>query len=96
MPFVEKSHRDRPDLSVPGDRCYLYYKHMVETWTKSPRWTTADEIYGRLLVAKQLCRNDLLSVSCEMCRAHDLAWQVFFSIYVMDYERKKRDENGDI
>lgn len=87
MPFVNSEHRRNPDSAIPGDRCYLWYSSMVLNWTASPRWTTADTIYAMVM------RKD---ESLEEQRAKELAWQVFFQLYVMPYELKKRKENGDI
>jgi hypothetical protein len=72
----------------PGDRCYMYYKEMVAKWKAEPRWTTAHEIRKHMWLYPVLHVDDRI--------AEDLAWQVFFQIHVMEYERKKREENGDI
>ena len=32
----------------------------------------------------------------DLVVAYALAWQVFFNLHVMEYERKKREENGDV
>lgn len=87
MPFVTQEHRIDPDMSIPGDRCYIAYRWMVDEWKKDPRWTTADRIYAGVM------RHDEV---LEQQRAIELAWQVFFQIYVMEYEQRKRKENGDI
>lgn len=89
MPFVTKEHRENPDLNIPGDRCYVYYKKFVDTWKENPRWTTADGLYQLLLMKRQHLRFEELS-------ALELAWQVFFIKYVMPYEDKKEAENGGI
>ena len=91
MPFVTQDHRVAPDMSIPGDLCYCYYKVMVNRWKAEPRWTTAHTLFKEMLfteMAKPLSQDHI----CAM----QLAWQVFFQIYVMDYEQKKRRENGDI
>ena len=87
MPFVNAEHRASPDGNIPGDRCYLYYKEMVRVWKANPRWTTADNIYGAVVIREE---------SKAEQRAKELAWQVFFQIYVMPYELMKQKENGDI
>ena len=87
MPFIEPSHRLNPDINLPGDKCYLFYKEMVERWKKEPRWATAYSIY--LWVREG--HNDP-----AMQRAKELAWQVFFILKVMPYEEEKMDTNGDI
>lgn len=87
MPFITQERRDAIREGTltewqPGDYCYAAYKEMVEKWKTNPRWTTAHNIY------KEVTQN------CSI--ATDLAWQVFFQLYVMPYELCKRDENGDI
>lgn len=83
MPFVSKEHRVKPDLKVPGDRCYVHYKKMMDMWTASPRWTTVDQILEDFCVDEEE-------------RAFLLAFLVFFSEKVMPYEQEKKSLNGDI
>jgi|WetSurMetagenome_2_1015567.scaffolds.fasta_scaffold73242_3 hypothetical protein len=85
MPFVTQDHRDNPDISIPGDRCYQYYKQLVDAWKKEPRWTTAHQLYRWI-------RYETFADPA----AAELAWQVFFIKYVMPYEDKKEQENGTI
>jgi len=86
VPFIDEQRR-QPMLDgilkdpQPGDWCFKYYKPMVDEWRKRPGWTTAQNIY-----------RESIDVSIE----HQMAWQVFFQIYVMPYEYKRREENGDI
>ena len=87
MPFVTQEHRDKPDITIPGDRCYIYYKKMVDEWKKSPRWTTADALY-------HFVKTEDILLSEQV--AKELAWQVFFQKYVMPYEDLKGKENGTI
>lgn len=87
MPFVTKEHRDNPDMNVPGDRCFIWYRDMVREWREEPRWTTADRIYTNVLKPEAVGRQQV---------AKELAWQVFFQLHVMPYELKKRAENGEI
>lgn len=102
MPFITQNRRDIIDngglynLNIlkpssesnikVGDICYVYYKDMIEKWKENPGWTTAHEIYRDTFSA----RIDDYTI------AHKLAWQVFFQLYVMPYELKKREENGEI
>lgn len=73
----------------PGDRCYVFYKQMVEKWRANPRWTTAHNLCAEFLErAETMSADDMI--------ASRLAWEVFFNIYVLPYEQRKRDENGDI
>jgi hypothetical protein len=88
MPFVTKDHRESPDENIPGDRCFLHYNWMMQKWRESPRWTTADLIYAKVKAEDQ--------PSPEWQRAKELAWQVLFIEEIMDYERKKKKENGAI
>lgn len=83
MPFVSKEHRVKPDATVPGDRCYLHYKKMIQMWTASPRWTCVDQIL-----------EDFMTDDEE--RAFFLAFLVFFAEKVMPYEKLKQQENGDV
>lgn len=93
MPFIQQDRRE-PLLdgtlnpAVPGDVCFLHYVTMVERWRKNPSWTTAHNIY------RSVRAGDCDSVESQL--AMELAWQVFFQLYVMPYEIKKREENGDI
>lgn len=87
MPFVNQEHRDNPDRTIPGDRCFGFYRVMVDVWKKERRWTTADAIYAEVMEIDR---------PPEIQRAKELAWQVFFQLHVMPYELEKRAENGDI
>ena len=97
MPFIKRVRRDTIDLRgiealdiiEPGDRCYKFYKAMVEQWKAEPRWTTAHNIM------KDAPMQVYDSIPDDMV-AQRLAWEVFFQLYVMPYELKKRKENGDI
>lgn len=93
MPFITQDLRDKLSKSPwladePGELCYLHYKEMVGRWKVNPRWTTAHEIF-RDMLHNNLEKEDDFAAS-------RLAWQVFFNLYVMPYELKKREENGDI
>lgn len=94
MPFITQELRkmidsgDSPIDIQPGERCYKFYSEMVKRWKASPRWTTAHEIYRDVDLGVIIDEDDWI--------AQQLAWQVFFQLYVMPYELKKREENGDI
>jgi hypothetical protein len=100
MPFITPERRQLIDQSLnglyglatiePGDRCYVFYKEMVEKWKAEPRWTTAHSIYRDVILL-----GTQFGVSDDAI-ARELAWQVFFNIHVMHYEQLKRDANGDI
>lgn len=83
MPFIDQAHRDAPDMAIPGDRCFREYKHIMEEWTKSPRWGTIDRLAERFYP-------DAYE------RASFLAFLVFFETHGMNYEYGKRAQNGDI
>lgn len=83
MPFVDEEHRAKPDVHIPGDRCFLEYQFIRRQWAESPRWTTVDTL------AECIWPN-------KWKRAFALAFLVFFCLWVMPYEMKKREENGDI
>lgn len=98
MPFITQDRRTTIDESglealleiQVGDMCYAYYKPMVEEWKDNPRWTTAHNIYKDMLLTTSLMGD------YDAIAAYNLAWQVFFQLYVVPYELKKRSENGDI
>jgi len=83
VPFVDKNHRENPDMTIPGDRTYVEYRAIMARWRDNPRWTTVDKI------AENLFPNPIK-------RAYFLAFLVFFQLHVLDYERLKREQNGDI
>lgn len=90
MPFITQERRDAiaNDTLItwqPGDLCYVEYRIMVAIWKANPSWTTAHKIY-----------RTVLKTFSDKGIAQELAWQVFFQLYVMPYELKKREENGDI
>ncbi len=95
MPFIDQESRDRIEAGhepeTVGDICYIYYKKFVTRWLETPRWTTAHNIYKDV----QCIKMDFRMTLDEKCAA-DLAWQVFYSLYVLEYELKKRDENGEV
>jgi hypothetical protein len=92
MPFIPKKEREEIDAGrkpqTSGERCYWYYSRMMKQWRKSPRWTTADEIYTDVMATPH--------ASVPWQRAKELAWQVFFALHVKPYEIAKMEENGDI
>jgi len=105
MPFVVQSDRIRldnnGDILTPGDLCYLIYKKLVRAWKNERRWTTVHNLYKNSKIEymnewwfkwqykTSLTYEDFIS-------ALDLAWQVFFNLHVMEYEKRKQEENGDI
>lgn len=82
-PFVDAPHRANPDITIPGDRCFIKYRNFLKAWRTSPRWTTAD------MIASSIWPD-------PWTRAAVLAFLVFFCLYVMPYEQKKRKENGEV
>lgn len=94
MPFITQERRKLIDNGSlpredwePGDLCYHYYRAMVRDWKLTPRWTTAHHIYQNVLSH---------NFTVEDAAAIQLAYKVFFNLYVMPYELKKRAENGDV
>lgn len=81
---------DLVDIKV-GDRCYHFYKKMVECFEIKTRWTTAHNIYKKMI--KDIEENNY---STDTNRAYELAWQVFFQLHVIPYELGMRKKNGDI
>lgn len=96
MPFVTEAHRNNPDMSIPGDRCYLVYKRIMDEWKKAPRWATVDRLFNDLTQCKAMCSHNKFLEPCSYCIAADLAWQVFFQLHVIPYELVKQKANGDI
>ena len=97
MPFITKERRENiaqyglgwlKDVA-PGDRCYVFYKSMVDRWKAHPSWTTAHQMFNEILLKNEHLGNDDFT-------AKHLAWQVFFIKYVMPYENQKEIENGAI
>ena len=110
MPFIIQERRkiineegiEGLDFIQPGDRCYKFYKVMVNKWKVNPRWSTAHEIYKEIIgidISRRLFHSMYGSRNEEELDDYTsrlLAWQVFFQLYVIPYELKKKEENGDI
>jgi hypothetical protein len=111
MPFIKQRRRELIDKDQyysltkefgevqPGDRCYFYYKEMVDKWKANPRWTTAHEIYKSMIKESvdDICINkDDLERYIDNITARQLAWQVLFIKYIMPYEDEKEEQNGSI
>lgn len=77
----------------PGDYCFVEYVPLANAWQRAPRWTTADALFGRVLL-KAL--GYAVTFRFARLKALLLAWQVFFIKYVMPYEDRKEAENGTI
>lgn len=78
------------DIQV-GDKCYMFYKYMVKRWKEKSNWTTAHNIYQDMIN-----HIDIDGYAEDTNCAYELAWQVFFQLYVMPYELEKKKLNGDI
>jgi hypothetical protein len=107
MPFVTQVRREwlqKNPPEVPGDLAYLIYKEYLRRWNLSRRWTTAHDIYRDFCIwpHRDPFLQDLAEAICpeldpsDVWAAARLAYMVFYERYVSDYERKKREENGDI
>lgn len=83
MPFVELSHRKKPDLLIPGDRCYVEYVEFMRMWNETPRWRTIDKFAEKIFPEKYQ-------------RAAFLALLVFMWRHGLHYEKKMMEKNGDI
>jgi hypothetical protein len=77
------------EVGQPGDRCFVFYREMIQAWRASPRWTTAHEL-------RKKKDNDLVYLGTDDRTSLNLAWDVFFNLHVMPYEIKKREENGEV
>lgn len=98
MPFTTIDRRSAAmtgslDKWEPGDHCFMEYWPLVLQWRLSPRWTTADRLFGQTLL-KAL--GYVVTFEFARLKALLLAWQVFFIKFVMPYEDKKEAENGTI
>ncbi len=95
MPFIDHQSRERmadgKEPETVGDICYLYYQKFLRRWRETPRWTTAHNIYKDVQCIKMA-----QEYSLDEKVAADLAWQVFYSLYVLEYELRKREENGEV
>lgn len=94
MPFTTKEARRMTDAIGPqvvGDECFLFYREMLRRWQKSPRWTTAHEIYVEIFHTQRP-----RGMHPDRAAAEALAWQVFFQLHVMPYEIQKRIDNGEV
>lgn len=85
---IQRNGLDKIDDLQPGDRCYFFYREMVDKWKENPRWTTAHEIYKDLARTTNFIEDD--------CVARELAWQIFFQWWVVPYEREMEERNGSI
>jgi len=99
MPFIEIGRRKLveegdvlPKAITPGDRCYLYYKKMVDKWKANPRWTTAHEIYKDVITTSY----GINVHHSDDVPAKHLAWQIFFIWHVVPYEKEVEERNGSI
>ena len=104
MPFITKDRRiiieedfKKLDKLQPGDRCYFFYKMMVDEWRANPCWTTAHNIYKDMIHGIAGEKDiDMRAEDDEDDIAYQLAWQVFFQWYVVPYEKEKEKLNGKI
>ncbi len=103
MPFITKEKRLLVDkdvrfAEVPGDLTYYFYRQFMNEWAKEKRWSTAHTLYKKYLVQTdhlQALKQTKWS-NHDVITALHLAWQVFFSMHVMEYEVEKEAENGEI
>jgi len=111
MPFVGTKRskqlvKGEIDPKQVGDLCAIAYSPIIKAWRKNPRWTTVHRIIKPMLpqLKKQMRKtwayfelskkNYFTDNDCDY--AVDLAYEVFFGLYVLNYERKKLKENGDV
>jgi len=91
-----------------GDLCAIAYTPIIRAWRESPRWTTVHKVIKPMLEEiqedisiriREMHTNGTgkqFSKHQDAKYATELAYEVFFGLYVLDYEIKKRQENGDI
>lgn len=85
MPFVAKNHRTKGhSVCCVGDICYREYLPLIRDWRKNRRWTTWHEmlVEGFKLTDKQAAKIS--------------AFAVLFVKEVMEYEKEKCKENGEV
>lgn len=108
MPFILKEKRQplldgTAEPEAPGDLCFIVYNEMMDRWRKSPSWTTIHKLHrefvynpeGSLFLREVYLHHSAIDL-IDLKVAAALAFDVFFGFYGMDYEEKKRRENGDI
>ena len=103
MPFITPDRREMINRDVrlgdqAGDLCYYFYMKFMTEWKESRRWTTAHNLYKRLVVNTDHfieIKDTKYTIQDKITALH-LAWQVFFVKEVMVYEEEKIEENGDI
>jgi len=96
MPFIKQWRRYAIETQgfaglaevEPGDRCYVFYKKLVDEWRKEPRWSTVHRLVKEHWYQVETDDDDQIALQ--------LAWDVFWAIHVLPYEEQKRKENGDI
>ena len=91
-----------------GDLCAIAFTPLIRAWRENPRWTTVHTVIKPML---DNVKEDLRLRIQELHHmgtgrkflehrdaryATDLAYEVFFCMYVMPYERKKFIENGGV
>jgi len=108
MPFIPKENRKVikeqgfKACKQVGDLCYVVYIHMISEWGKNPRWTTAHDLKQEFVICpigsnvlQHLFTQSSFTWSDVLTASH-LAYDVFFTFKVVDYERRKQIENGGI
>jgi hypothetical protein len=105
MPFVSDENGRRAKLisgelepETVGDICYIYYHYLIQEWKKEPRWTTWHNLCKwKSTISRNLALEHPSHFSeTDYIVAGKQAYAVFFATHVMDYERQKQHENGDI
>lgn len=109
MPFVGTKRASDLEKRVimperVGDLCCLAYKPMVEKWLANPGWTTWSKIrlegyngkWKRVYLDSRKETWVLLFDDKDVQNQVEAALEVFYSIYVFNYEQKKLFENGGV
>lgn len=105
MPFVDQQRRlilcteGLKAAEYVGDICFLAYLNIMKKWKEEPRWTTIHSI--RLEIEGDLGLLDPTDLPPQfdledVHAAELLAFDVFFALHGMEYEREKMKLNGDI
>ena len=107
MPFVDQQRRfllvtkGLRAAETPGDICFLVYLEITKAWKDKPRWTTIHYLRKSIGDSSGTGILDITDLPPEfdledVYIAELLAFDVFFALHGMEYEREKMKLNGDI
>jgi hypothetical protein len=110
LPFINPTSRDKIRIQgcdaceVVGDICFVFYSHMMKAWNEERRWRTAHRLYRSFILEPET--NEYLQYvydriltkfeKADVITAGKLAYEVFFNLEVMKYEKEMMERNGGI